>query len=130
MEILHDKQYFNNSTYSTKHTHTEIPIYTHHVHILYLPHIGHPVSVCHQLSSTGTRSACSAHAMVAGSDRSPARNKCRREETSCCFGPVPSGSCSLIARRAVGAVNSVFTLCCSITLQKADESGVPTGLPS
>ena len=35
-----------------------------------------------------------------------------------------------MARKAVGAVNSVFTLCCAITRQKAPASGVPTGLPS
>ena len=36
----------------------------------------------------------------------------------------------LIARKAVGAVKSVFALCCEITRQKAPASGVPTGLPS
>ena len=36
----------------------------------------------------------------------------------------------LIARNAVGAVNSVRTLCWLITRQNAPGSGVPTGLPS
>jgi hypothetical protein len=36
----------------------------------------------------------------------------------------------LIARKAVGAVNSAITLCSAITRQKAPASGVPTGLPS
>ena len=42
----------------------------------------------------------------------------------------PLGSSFLIARNAVGAVNSAATLCCAITRQKAPGSGVPTGLPS
>jgi hypothetical protein len=35
-----------------------------------------------------------------------------------------------MARMAVGAVKSTFTLCCSITRQKVPASGVRTGLPS
>ena len=41
-----------------------------------------------------------------------------------------SGSSLLIARNAVGAVNSAVTPCCAITRQNAPASGVPTGLPS
>ena len=41
-----------------------------------LPAIGQPVSVCHQLSITGTPSIRSAQATVSGSARSPARNRC------------------------------------------------------
>lgn len=40
------------------------------------------------------------------------------------------GSSFLVARSAVGAANIVFTLYSSTTRQKADASGVPTGLPS
>ena len=42
----------------------------------------------------------------------------------------PSGSSFLIARNAVGAVNSALTLCSATTRQNAPASGVPTGLPS
>ncbi len=42
----------------------------------------------------------------------------------------PDGSCCLIARSAVGAVNSTFTPCSAHTRQNAPASGVPTGLPS
>ena len=42
----------------------------------------------------------------------------------------PSGSCCLIARSAVGAVNSTRTPCWAQTRQNAPASGVPTGLPS
>ena len=41
-----------------------------------------------------------------------------------------SGSSFLIARNAVGAVNSAATLYFSMTRQNAPASGVPTGLPS
>ena len=41
-----------------------------------------------------------------------------------------SGSTFLIARNAVGAVNSARTPCCCTTRQNAPASGVPTGLPS
>src|SRR5262249_16971081 len=43
---------------------------------------------------------------------------------------VPCGSSFLIARNAVGAVNSVFTPWSAMTRQNAPGSGVPTGLPS
>jgi hypothetical protein len=39
-------------------------------------------------------------------------------------------SSRLIARIAVGAVNSTSTPCSAITRQNAPASGVPTGLPS
>ena len=42
----------------------------------------------------------------------------------------PRGSSLLIARNAVGAVNSAETLCSEMTRQKALASGVPTGFPS
>jgi len=42
----------------------------------------------------------------------------------------PFGSSFLIARKAVGAVNRLFTLCWEMTRQKAPASGVPIGLPS
>ena len=41
-----------------------------------------------------------------------------------------SGSCPLMARNAVGAVNSATTPCSAMTRQKVPASGVPTGLPS
>ena len=41
-----------------------------------------------------------------------------------------SGSTFLIARIAVGAVNSAFAPCSEMTRQNAPASGVPTGLPS
>ena len=42
----------------------------------------------------------------------------------------PAGSSFLMARKAVGAVKSVFTPCSEMTRQNAPGSGVPTGLPS
>ncbi len=42
----------------------------------------------------------------------------------------PFGSSFLIARKAVGAVNSEATLYSSMMRQKVPASGVPTGLPS
>jgi len=92
--------------------------------------IGQPVSVCHQWSITGTRSARSHQAKVSGSARSPARKSVRRLPRSCCEGRFASGSSRLIARSAVGAAKSACTPCFSTTRQKADASGVPTGLPS
>ena len=68
--------------------------------------------------------------MVGGSPRSPARNSVRNFERSYCFRSLPSGSSFLMARNAVGAVNSATALCSEITRQKAPASGVPTGLPS
>ena len=44
--------------------------------------IGHPVSVCHQWSTTGTFSLSSAQWSVSGSQRSPARNSVRKRERS------------------------------------------------
>ena len=41
-----------------------------------------------------------------------------------------SGSSFFTARKAVGAVKNVFTLCSEITRQNAPASGVRTGLPS
>ena len=41
--------------------------------------IGQPVSVCHQLSMTGTPSRSDAHCYVSGSSRSPARNSVRSD---------------------------------------------------
>ena len=92
--------------------------------------IGQPVSVCHQWSITGTPSARSLHATVSGSARSPARNSVRNDDVSYWLGSLPCGSSRLIARTAVGAVNSAFTRCCWITRKNAPASGVPTGLPS
>ena len=43
---------------------------------------------------------------------------------------LPSGSSFLMARNAVGAVNSATALCSLMTRQNAPASGVPTGLPS
>ena len=43
---------------------------------------------------------------------------------------LPDGSSRRIARKAVGAVNSVLTPCSAMTRQNAPASGVPTGLPS
>src|SRR5919112_155263 len=42
-----------------------------------LPATGQPVSVCHQWSITGTFRMLSAHWIVSGSARSPARNRAR-----------------------------------------------------
>ncbi len=95
-----------------------------------LAQIGQPVSVCHQLSTTGTPSRSDAHPYVSGSSRSPARNSVRRLDRSWSRMRTPSGSSFLIARIAVGAVNIALTPYCSTTRQNADASGVPTGLPS
>ena len=54
----------------------------------------------------------------------------RRRERSWPRSSAPSGSSFLIARNAVGAVNSVCTPCSATTRQNAPASGVPTGLPS
>ena len=51
-------------------------------------------------------------------------------ERSYVFRSSAFGSSFLMARKAVGAVNSVTTPCSAITRQKAPASGVPTGLPS
>ena len=92
--------------------------------------IDQPVSVCHQWSITGTSSFASAHSRVSGSQRSPARNSTRKCERSYLLSCSASGSCWRMARKAVGAVNRLTALCCSMTRQKAPASGVPTGLPS
>ncbi len=57
--------------------------------------IGEPVSVCHQWSTTGTFSFCSAHLMVSGSARSPARNSVRNFDKSYLGTNSPLGSCLL-----------------------------------
>ncbi len=54
----------------------------------------------------------------------------RSVDVSCPPSNFPSGSSFLIARIAVGAVNSAVTPCSAITRQNAPASGVPTGLPS
>ncbi len=54
----------------------------------------------------------------------------RSDERSYRSAVAPSGSSFLIARIAVGAVNSASTPCSAITRQNAPASGVPTGLPS
>ena len=68
--------------------------------------------------------------MVGGSARSPARNSVRNFDRSYFLMNSPFGSSFLMARKAVGAVNSATTPCCAITRQNAPASGVPTGLPS
>lgn len=70
------------------------------------------------------------HFSVSGSARSPARKSVRREDRSNSADRLPFSSSLLIARSAVGAVNSAVTRCLSATLQKFASSGVPTGLPS
>ena len=89
-----------------------------------------PVSVCHQWSITGTPRIFSAQATVSGSARSPARNSVRRDLVEYFFRNSAFGSSFLIARKAVGAVNSAEILYSSIIRQKAPASGVPIGLPS
>jgi hypothetical protein len=71
-----------------------------------LPAMAQPVSVCHQWSMTGTLSLSCAHLIVSGSARSPARNSERRPDRSYLPMNSPSGSSFLMARKAVGAVNS------------------------
>jgi hypothetical protein len=44
--------------------------------------MGHPVSVCHQLSTTGTPRRSVAQCHVSGSSRSPARKSVRRDDRS------------------------------------------------
>src|SRR6185437_4885365 len=89
-----------------------------------------PVSVCHQWSITGFFSFSSAQATVGGSARSPARNSVLNFDRSYLAINLPSGSSFLMARNAVGAVNSATALCSETTRQNALASGVPTGLPS
>ena len=89
-----------------------------------------PVSVCHQWSITGTASFSSAHLIVSGSARSPARNSVRKPARSYSPRSFASGSSLRMARKAVGAVNSAEMPWSAITRQKVPASGVPTGLPS
>ncbi|KAI7242243.1 hypothetical protein KC330_g164 [Hortaea werneckii] len=102
--------------------------------------IGDPDSDDHQLSITPASGAqCLARRFwyietIAGSDRSPARNRARKL-LSAPRRPLPSknllsGSSLRIARSAVGAVNSELTLFSSMIRQNVSASGVPTGLPS
>ena len=67
---------------------------------------------------------------MSGSARSPAKYKASNFDKSYFLKNLPSGSSFLIALKAVGAVNRVFTLYSEITLQKDPGSGVPTGFPS
>lgn len=60
----------------------------------------------------------------------PARNNVRNVSSGYFASSAASGSTFLMARIAVGAVNSAFTPCSEITRQNAPASGVPTGLPS
>ena len=98
--------------------------------------IGQPVSVCHQLSTTGMSRPVAAarvsvvHAYVSGSSRSPARNTARSEDRSAARACCPGGSSPRTTRMAVGAVKKTLTSCCSMTRKNALASGVPTGLPS
>ena len=92
--------------------------------------IGQPVSVCHQLSTTGIPSRSLAHCQVSGSSRSPARNRVRSEERSYAAAFAPAASSFLMARYAVGAVNIATAPYSEITRKNAPASGVPTGLPS
>ncbi len=66
---------------------------------------------------------------MSGSARSPARNSARNCLRSYCETNLPCGSSFLMARNAVGAVNSVAQWYSEMTRQKAPASGVPTGLP-
>ena len=68
------------------------------------------VSVCHQWSITGTLSKFSAHLIVSGSARSPAKNNDSKELKSYFEKNFPSGSSFLIALKAVGAVNKDLIL--------------------
>ena len=70
------------------------------------------------------------HSKVEMSQRSPAKNCVRKQLKSYCLINSPSGSSFLMARMAVGAVNITATLCCDITLQNVDASGVFMGFPS
>ena len=79
---------------------------------------------------TGTFNKTSAHFNVSGSALSPARNKDSNLDKSYFLKKFPLGSSFLIARNAVGAVKSYFTLCSEIILQNTPASGVPTGFPS
>ena len=90
-----------------------------------------PVSVCHQWSITGTFS------MLLGPLDGRRIGALAGEEQRAEFATgrsalssLPSGSSFLMARKAVGAVNSATALCSAITRQNAPASGVPTGLPS
>ena len=79
---------------------------------------------------TGFSNKFSAHLIVSGSALSPARKRLSKCERSYFEKYSPFGSSFLIARKAVGAVNKLFTLCSEMTLQNVPGSGVPTGLPS
>ena len=68
------------------------------------------VSVCHQWSITGTFNKFSAHLIVSGSARSPARKRLSNLLKSYLEKNLPSGSSFLIALKAVGAVNKDLTL--------------------
>lgn len=105
-----------------------------------MPEIGDPDSDDHQLSMTWAASAPYLFSrfwymvMMAGSDRSPARNKAfsdlRPPRLPISVMCLLSESSFRMARSAVGAVNMVLTLYSSTILQNEDASGVSTGLPS
>ena len=94
------------------------------------PAIDQPVSVCHQWSITGTFNLSIDHLIVSGSALSPAKKRYLKFFKLYLLISSPVGSIFFIARKAVGAVNIVETLCSDITLQNCPASGVPTGLPS
>ena len=90
--------------------------------------IGHPLSVCHQLSTMSTPSIPEkTHSVWVGT--LPARNIVDRDvrswDDACC-----GWGLRRIARSAVGAVNIALTPAPSTTFQNAEASGVPTGFPS
>lgn len=102
--------------------------------------MGEPDSLDHQLSMTCAPGAAYFSNRswyvdtIEGSERSPAKNRALSDRRPFLLPTSQknlfSGSSLLMARRAVGAVNSMFTLYSSTMRQSADASGVPTGFPS
>ena len=76
-----------------------------------------PVSVCHQLLSTGTLKVFSIQFLVSKSQCSPAIKIDLKDFKEYLRPHLDSGSTRRNTRKAVGTENSEATLCCSIILQ-------------
>lgn len=92
--------------------------------------IGHPVSVCHQLSLIIQCGKClRTHNIVSGSHRSPTKLNPYKLLVSYLLTYSPSKSSFLIILTAVGAKYIPFTLCCYTILQRTPALGI-IGFPS
>lgn len=76
-----------------------------------------PVSVCHQLLSTGTLKVFSIQPFVSRSQCSPAIKIERKDFKEYFLPHLQSGSVRRRTRKAVGTENKETTRCCSIILE-------------